>query len=253
MKYGIRAACASDVGKRRQNNEDNFIFNDVCLNGRGGETGATHSMECVSPEGLYFAVFDGIGGESDGEAASCAAAQKLLDAAGRKKPFYTSDTRFYNDLFAELNAAVLDEGHKLVSERIGTTCALIHLGSRYVNSVNVGDSRIYIWQSGTLQQLSIDDVAARPLPGRRKAPITQHLGMNPMEVKMVPHIKKTELHIGDRYLICSDGLTDMLCDKEIATVLSGSEDAKSAVDMLIAMALENGGRDNVTVIVVDIC
>lgn len=253
MKYTIRGACASNVGKRRQNNEDNFVFNHACLDTNSEGNAETLFIEKPFEEGSYFAVFDGIGGESDGEAAAYAAAQELLKGSGRKKPFYVSDTRFYNDLMSELNVAVLDERHKLVSERMGTTCALSHLGSRYVNSVNVGDSRIYLWRSNTLQQLSVDDVAVRPLPGRRKAPITQHLGMDPMEVKMIPHIKKTKLHIGERYLICSDGLTDMLCDEEIAAVLSANRASKATVDMLVAMALENGGRDNITVILVDIC
>ena len=252
MKYGIRAACASNVGKRRQKNEDNFVFNSVRLDGEDGGTAATLSMECSSSEGLYFAVFDGIGGESDGEAASLAAAQKLLELAGRKKPFYMSDVKFFNQLMSELNVAVLAKGRELVSERMGTTCAFIYLGSQYAHTVNVGDSRVYLWRDGSLRQLSVDDVAAHPLPGRRKTPITQHLGMNPMEVKMVPHIKRTELVVGDRYLICSDGLTDMLTDDDIRELLTDNATQKAAVERLIEQALNNGGRDNVTVIVCDI-
>lgn len=253
MKYGIQAACASNVGKRRQNNEDNFVFNGVCLDGEGGGTAVTLSMKCSSSEGLYFAVFDGIGGESDGEAASLAAAQELLELSGRKKTFYVPDVKFFNQLMSELNAAVLDKGHELVSERMGTTCAAIYMGPRYTSAVNVGDSRIYLWRNGSLLQLSVDDVASHPLPGRRKAPITQHLGMDPMEVKIVPHIMRTELLVGDRYLICSDGLTDMLTDDEIKALLIDNANPRAAVDVLIAKALDNGGRDNITVIICDIC
>lgn len=252
MKYGIRAACASNVGKRRQNNEDNFVFDGMCLDAEAEGNAATLIMEKPSGEGLYFAVFDGIGGESDGEKASLAAAQKLLESLSRKKPFYVSSDRFYNELMSELNLAVLDKGRELVSERMGTTCVLIHLGSRHLHAVNAGDSRVYLWRSGSFQQLSVDDAAAHPLPGRRKAPITQHLGMDPREVKMVPNIKKMEIHIGDRYLICSDGLTDMLSDGEIEIVLQEESAAEKAVERLIAKALENGGRDNVTVIICDI-
>ena len=103
-----------------------------------------------------------------------------------------------------------------------------------------------------LQQQFVDDDAAHALPGRGKAPITQYLGMDPTEVKMVPHTGKEKISIGERYLVCSDGLKDMLSSIGISEI-TASNDSSEKVDYLIAKAMINVGRDNVTVIIRDIC
>ena len=84
---------------------------------------------------------------------------------------------------------------------------------------------------------------------RKKAPLTQHLGINPEDFLIEPYIAKGELAAGDQYLLCSDGLTDMLSNLEISCIMSESETAEVCADRLVHAALERGGRDNVTVIV----
>ena len=80
-------------------------------------------------------------------------------------------------------------------------------------------------------------------------PLTQHLGIDPEELQIEPFIAEGEIRRGDRYLLCSDGLTDMLSDEEIAEVLGRAERAEDAVRILQDLALYRGGKDNVTILV----
>ena len=83
----------------------------------------------------------------------------------------------------------------------------------------------------------------------KKAPLTQHLGINPEDFLIEPYIAKGELKRGDQYLLCSDGLTDMLTNLEIDEIMSSTDTAGDCVQKLIDAALEKGGKDNVTAIV----
>ena len=87
------------------------------------------------------------------------------------------------------------------------------------------------------------------IPGKKKAPLIQYLGMDPEEILIEPFIAKGDLKKGDQYLLCSDGLTDMLTNFEIADIMLNSPDAATCAENLIRAALEHGGRDNITVIV----
>ena len=85
-----------------------------------------------------------------------------------------------------------------------------------------------------------------------KPSLTQHLGIDEEEFLVEPSIVRMELQAGDRYLLCSDGLTDMVSDEQIKQLLEGADSASSAVRKLIDTALDNGGRDNITVIVLTV-
>ena len=128
----------------------------------------------------------------------------------------------------------------------------------------MGDSRVYRFQKDILTQVSVDhskvqrlvamDILtpeeARKDPERRK--INQYLGM-PKDIRMSPYIEPTEkLKKGDIYLLCSDGLTDMVEDSQIKSVIASSKDVKEIAGRLVKAALKNGGRDNVTVMVLKI-
>jgi len=101
-------------------------------------------------------------------------------------------------------------------------------------------------------QVSKDDTERLVHPGRSKPALTQCLGIEEDQMEIEPHIAKGKLEPGDRYLLCSDGLTDMLSNLEVSQLLLSGEDPRDCADKLIAAALERGGRDNVTVIVCEI-
>ena len=116
---------------------------------------------------------------------------------------------------------------------------------------NLGDSRIYqISSEGKLGQLSLDHV----LGGGRfgKPPLTQYLGIPEESMGLEPTIVPQKAEIGTRYLICSDGITDMLSDGEIADILTREISVSETVELLVERALIKGGRDNITVILCEL-
>ena len=85
-----------------------------------------------------------------------------------------------------------------------------------------------------------------------KAPLTQFLGVEESEMKLEPSVKALEYQEGDRYLLCSDGVTDMLSDKEIETAMASGESVGDTVQILMDQVLEKGARDNTTIILCEI-
>lgn len=249
MGFTLQSACFSHIGCRRGNNEDNFFFNGLCMEEQHRGTHDPVLMERVLSEELCLAVFDGMGGENYGEQASFAAAAALQELAGKPKRFYQSGGKYLDDLTQELNSAVFHRAQTLLTSRMGTTMALLYLAGSQVYTCNVGDSRIYRLRERVFAQLSQDHVSNRvPAPGR-KAPLTQHLGMDPEEVRVEPYIVKDALRDGDIYLLCSDGLTDMVDNLTLSEILSRMESPEQAARALLKAALDGGGRDNITAIV----
>tara|TARA_B100000214_G_scaffold286072_1_gene215638 strand:+ start:417 stop:1334 length:918 start_codon:yes stop_codon:yes gene_type:complete len=208
-----------------------------------------------------MAVADGMGGHNGGEVAAEIAVTTLTTA----------------NRFKSINefAYLVQKAHHRIQARaqeninldgMGTTlCALSEIKtqeiSQRIGAVNVGDSRIYLFTNNKLHQISIDhsvvqelvdsgqitEFEAKSHPHRNV--ITRSLGHQPI-VKV--DAWEMDLIIGDRYLLCSDGLTNEISDTEIAEILSNQTDPQQAVDQLIQSALENEGLDNVTAIVVDV-
>lgn len=253
MGYKLYAACSSNMGLRRRNNEDNFLFKGIYLPEEHSGTECTLTLECSVGRNIHLAVFDGIGGENYGEQASYAAARKHCEFIEVSKPFYISDRKYLEELTITLNGAVMGKARELATSRMGTTFAAMYFTSHYGYAVNLGDSKIFLMREDSLRQLSVDDVSSRPIGTKKKAPITQYLGMDSMEVTLVPHIYRVEPQKGDRYVICTDGLSDMIEEEDIRDILQRNGNTKDAVEKLTDKALEYGGRDNVTIIVCDIC
>ena len=197
--------------------------------------------------GLCMAVFDGMGGENFGEMASYAAARQMQQTERTLSDFWVPEKKYLERLVSQLNESVSSVQKEMLTEKMGSTIAALYFSGRYVYSCNVGDSRAYRLRDGEFMQLSVDHVEQRP--GVRKTPLTQHLGMDSEEIELAPHIAKGEIKKGDRYLLCSDGLTDMVTNFEITDIMLNSKDAEDCVQNLVHAALEHGGRDNITVIV----
>lgn len=249
MRFTIEAACGCSTGRVRKNNEDNFCFDDNCLERENDGLKEPMTVERTLKTGFCVAVFDGMGGENFGEHASYAAARQMRQAKRSLADFFVPTEKYLNELTVQLNDAVLKAQQEMCTERMGSTMVFFYFGNRHIYSCNVGDSRAYQFRDGRLLQLSRDHVEHRPGKEHRKAPLTQYLGIDPEEIQNEPHIAKDELRKGDLYLLCSDGLTDMLTDGEIANILQTGNDTKTMVQNFVQTALEHGGRDNITVIV----
>ena len=250
MDFRIEAACGSSVGKVRSNNEDNFLFDGTCLPEKNSGQLPPLYLYGTFEGSVTMAVFDGMGGMDHGEAASATAAEsvkRLLEQMEIPSP------EALEDICLQANRAVWQKAAELGTQRMGSTLAMLCFDGAHVYAVNVGDSRIFGLRDDRLVQISQDHtdeayMKAKGIVGR-KPRLTQYMGIDPGEVRLEPYVTRGGVQTGDTYLICSDGLTDMLDEAAIRALLADSGTAAACVERLISAALEQGGRDNVTVTV----
>ena len=254
MQLSLDAACGCDIGKVRTNNEDNFYFN--------GETLEMENPGLVSPfhrrfnqNTIFFGIFDGMGGAEDGQVAAFLAARSFRrDCQGIKNTEMLSESFFFRAVEHMNDSVYLEAGQK--KNNMGSTAVLLGFCADALYVCNVGDSRAYRLRDDRLVQITIDHVETIPpyLKGsrRRKARLSQCIGISPDELRLDPYIMQGIAKRGDIYLLCSDGLTDMVDDSLIAEILNSGEDACICVQRLVQTALDRGGRDNTTAIVVKV-
>ena len=240
-------------GLVRAENQDNLYINGVY---RGNiSDNAVFRYEDVSVDGGLFAVADGMGGEKRGDLAALEAVRNMGDidpADGRRGMVRHID---------ECNA-VICEHMKANGARIGSTFVGLCIAGGRADIVNVGDSRLYMFRGGELAQLSRDHTSVRQMlelgaiteEAARRHPdrhdLTQHLGIFPAEMVIEPHTAYAEVEAGDIFLLCSDGLTDMLEDACIKKLLETDGSVCEKAEALYDIAIMNGGRDNITVLLV---
>ena len=249
MLLRIKAACGCHCGHLRKKNEDNFYFSGTYL---APDHGSMDRPVCAGSwcAGEWTAaVFDGMGGEHHGQIASFAAARALasVNLSALRRQFGLPEC--LTQLARELNRAVVAEQQELQTSRMGSTMvgASFFRGTAYI--WNLGDSRAYLLRAGQLRQLSVDHIAHTPPRPGRKPPLTQYLGIDPSEMMLEPAVCAERCARGDLFLLCSDGLSDLLTRQEIAQILQGCPDPEEHAARLIEAALDRGGRDNITVIV----
>lgn len=252
MIFQLSAACGCNMGRVRKNNEDNFYFDGKSLPEENKGLGGCIAKKVVLENDAFFAVFDGMGGEEYGEKASFAAAEISKEKAIRNSRYTTGSRAFLQQLCDEMNHSVCKCQKELHVSRMGTTAAMLLFVPDEVYACNLGDSRIYRLRDDEFSQLSVDDVEHIPESVHRKAALTQFLGVPEDELSLEPHIVKCELKRGDVYLICSDGLTDIVLNLDICMILRQHISVRQSVHHLISEALKNGGRDNITAVVIRI-
>ena len=206
-----------------------------------------------------FLVADGMGGHDAGDLASRIAVGEFAQLAGQQSA--TSDD--VHACFARTSARIRHEftGGRQGGTTVSGVAVTEHDGGWYWLVFNVGDSRVYRWADAALEQVSVDHsvvqelieageltaLAARRHPERHV--LTRALGTgDPPE----PDYWLLPAGVGDRLLICTDGLTRELDEDDIAQVLGERADPQDAATVLVNRALERGGRDNVSVVVVDV-
>lgn len=226
----------TDVGLVRKNNEDNYF--------------------CAEP---LFAIADGMGGHAAGEIASSILIEEVGRAQAEPNRNYTQTDLC--QIMEDANQRIIDQA-KLNPERsgMGTTAIILALDGQNAIWAHIGDSRLYRWRAGQLQQITTDHslvnlwvangtlTPAEALHHPKKNILVRALGIDAL---IEVDTGSFAMESGDQYLLATDGLTNMVADAEIATVLAAAE-IENKVEKLIAMALDNGGTDNVTAIVVKI-
>ena len=249
MPFMLDASCLCNTGKVRKNNEDNFFFDGRCLEAYNNGMEHPITIKGVPCHEKNVAVFDGMGGENFGELASYTAADCMLQITQTLKEHLFFKRKILNRIYIKINDAVVAKQQELCTNRMGSTMVAIYFSHGHVYVSNIGDSRAYRLRAGKLSQLSVDHVEKREGLAEKKAPLTQHLGISSEDFLIEPFITKSKLRHKDQYLLCSDGLTDMLSEDEISRIMSDADSAEECVEKLVDSALDAGGRDNVTTIV----
>lgn len=249
MGITIHAVCGCNTGKVRRKNEDNFFFAGKHLERDNNGLDELICFEKPMRSGTYAAVFDGMGGENFGEYAAYAAVAEMKKIRRTIAEWFMPHENYLQKVVQRLNDAVIQVQEQMCTSYMGTTLVGLCFWGKNAYVYNVGDSRAYLLRNNELLQLSEDHVEKRPNRAGGKAPLTQYLGFGTEEIQIEPHIAAETIRRGDVYLLCSDGLTDMLSESEILDIMATSWDSEACVRNLIRAALDCGGRDNITVIV----
>lgn len=224
----------SDVGLVRDHNEDSLI--------------------AIPP---LFAVCDGMGGHEAGEVASRIAVETIVDAA----PAHADGRALGRAVIAANKAVMQGAADGTGKPGMGTTCSALMIENDRAVIAQVGDSRVYLLRDGLIKQLTRDHslVAEMIAAGRitedearvhpQRSVITRALGSDD---DMVPDIFELVLEPKDRLLVNSDGLSSMVPNDRIEAIMAESETPAACVDALVEAALEAGGHDNISVVVVDL-
>ncbi len=251
MEYTIKAACLSHAGKVRSANEDNFCFAGEYMPIDHSCTEKVLSVRQSSKTGPLFGVFDGMGGENYGEVASYIAAK-----ASAKTNSLSLNSRETMENHAQvLNGEVVHEANERLTRHMGTTMVMMLFYNDKTFLCNVGDSKAFQFRKQQLQQIStdhLDGLSALMGDIKRKPSLSQYIGVDPEEFMVDPYTAEFDIYPGDRYLICSDGLTDMVSSDAISQILRNSNSPESCARSLIDAALKGGGKDNITVIVCEV-
>jgi PPM family protein phosphatase len=231
----LRYAARSDVGLVRSNNEDS-----------------------VYAGARLLALADGMGGHAAGEVAS----QLVIAALA-----HLDDDEPGGDLLAKLDSAIRSGNSAIAAqvemepdlEGMGTTLTAILFAGNRLGLAHIGDSRGYLLRDGELTQITKDDTFVQTLVDEGR--ITREEAHSHPQRSLImraltghevePTLTMREVHTGDRYLLCSDGLSDPVSDETILEALK-IPDVTDSADRLIELALRGGGPDNVTVVVADV-
>jgi serine/threonine protein phosphatase PrpC len=244
-QWPVQAACLSDVGRVRQQNEDQ------CL---------------VALEHNLFIVSDGMGGHQGGEVASKAVVTVLPPmieqrVARIRVPSPEAMELVLRDALVELSQRLRAESAGRAGlQGMGATVAVAWLRGSLAHLAHMGDSRIYLLREQRLMQLTEDhsvialllrhgeitpeEAQTHPARGR----LSRYVGM---EGEVYPDVQTVQLQAGDRLLLCSDGLTNMVSDRQIVQLLHVNAGAEEACQALVNAANVAGGTDNITALVVD--
>lgn len=252
----VSVAGATHVGKVREKNEDAFVVAD--LTGGGLLQGREHARFDVGERGVLLAVSDGMGGAQAGEVASAIVVDTLTREVGNA-PLETPRDHTLTEAVQAAHEAVRARGQQDQAKMGATLTALfIRAGRAYI--AEVGDSRAYLIRSGEIAQVTKDQSMVQLLvdSGVMSAADASNSPMRNVILQAMGHqrevkiaVNKLELRDRDCLILCSDGLTTHVSDEEIKTIASGAR-PEVAVEKLLELALERGGKDNITVIVAGI-
>ncbi len=260
----FHAVVMTHRGLVRRNNEDNFYFDGLSLKNPAMDMQQYRLSTCSQVK--LFSVCDGMGGEALGEEASQMAISGLAEV---EQAFQSNPDASFREIFhGYLNRVNQDICARILSNngmRMGTTLAGVLLRDETAQTINLGDTRIYLFRDDVTYQLSVDHTHAQRLvdmgiltkeegerhPERHR--LMQHLGLFVEERTLNPYMSKPFwLKADDRILICSDGLSNDFDQQQIFKHIKRYPNIEEAAKKLLKCALNKGGRDNITLILIAI-
>lgn len=250
MNRLLYAYCMTNTGNVRPHNEDNFIFNNQYMPMEHQSMNDKMLWQGYTSDRAVFGIFDGMGGEAAGEVASFTAA----DYVAQHKLTATIQDHMLSQYIQSINDAVVGAKGQGRYNTMGSTLAMLFFEESGVWVANLGDSPIFMIRNGQIQKITVDHTDAEFLKkmGIQKKPsLSQYLGVEQREFTITPSIKYQPIMYEDIFLICSDGLTDMLSEARIYEILS-KHFIDEAIEVLVDEALKNGGKDNITIILCQI-
>jgi len=242
----LRSGHLSITGDFRENNEDR------CLE---------------DPQQRFFVVADGMGGQAAGEKASELAVELVPDKLNQSINFESDSAekvrRVIDDAVAYANGEIMALGEVDPNyHNMGTTIVMLVCVAEKLYVVGIGDSRAYRLREGNFEQLTTDHSLTQALVDagtikpedaeshRYRNVLYRYLGTKEGGAGTDPH--ELEPQSGDRFLLCSDGVTDGVEDASLAELLQQSEDPQRCAETVIAAAQEGGSKDNITCLIVDV-
>ncbi len=257
----------SEAGRVRPKNEDQFVIADLHKAMRVRQSSLAQPPVQYGDEPAHlFLVADGMGGHEAGELASALAVEVVEQFALNRFAWFDPDAA-HPRAAAGLPEAIQEADLRLSRESrahpelhgMGTTVTLAYVYGRRLYVMHAGDSRCYLARDGAIHRLTSDHTYVAEMvrrgvlsPDEATRHRMRHVVLNVVgggTRGVDVEVHRAEVHAGDVLLLCSDGLTEMLPDAQIAQVLAAQPQPEAAVRRLVAAANDAGGRDNITVIV----
>jgi PPM family protein phosphatase len=266
----VKAFGVTDCGKVRATNEDQFLIAELSKAMRVWQTSLPEPKLQIGEERAHlFLVADGMGGHQAGERASTIAVAAIEQfTLNTFKWFFDSDKTGAQRVLAQFQSAVRQADARILEAAadrpdltgMGTTVTMAFQLGVQLCIVHVGDSRAYLYRGGELHQLTDDHTLVADMvrsgalhqdqvAGHNlRHVITNVVGGQELGVKV--EARAFEVQAGDRLLLCSDGLTEMVTNQAIAATLDAEPLPEGAATKLLAQANDGGGLDNITLLIV---
>ncbi len=233
----------TDVGIRRESNQDYMYTSETAVGNLPN----------------LFLLADGMGGHAAGDYASRFTVEKVVELVG--KSTFTEPVAIIKQAISEANALLLAEADKDVSRQgMGTTLVTATIIDNRMYVSNVGDSRLYLVSDDKMIQVTRDHSLVEEMVrlgemDKEDAKVHPDKNIITRAVGVLPEVSadffEVELEPGDMILMCSDGLTNMVRDEEIRQIILGQRDIVEKAEKLVETANKNGGRDNITVVLIE--
>ncbi len=241
-KFNIDYYCINIKGNLRPENQDNFFCEGKIRDIEDLLSDISFGGTITSEENKMLAVFDGMGGEACGEVASYIAAKETCRFCSENN----IDDEYLVDLSSIINNSICQQRKQLDVSVMGTTSAMIQFNKREIYISNIGDSRIYKISAKEIIQVSCDHIPLGFMAA--KPPLTQFLGISEAKHPLNPFVAKGDYRADEYFLLCSDGISDMVNEDEILSTVIISDSVEQGAKKLVQLALDNGGTDNITAI-----